>query len=360
MEGDRMKSLKWIGVLVAVLTLALLGPSLVAVVQAQELNDSEEPGSVIVFPKFVKGSVTINGTAVPKTEIEVSVLCPKGTVCTEGTKVKLRGHWVCPGVQDLATKFVCKEVNFDVFTTVNGTVSLNPSRVAVAGGSTVPAAPCTEGYLILWVINTADQPIKFDGLIGDAVIRHNNNSAEAYNGVPIQAVAALANGALIPGPGLRFDGAAAYRAVPGVVSGTLRFDRLTGAPIKTFLTFLTLDVNSNRPNYPTFVDLNFWNQAESIVSVPTVEFLCWIEIGLTGVGGIDDNLDEASMGSRKGSFLSAPAEKVPFIGIADIAGPVTLLGIVETQEFTAGGALDREYSYSMFNDSTPVPTTFQP
>jgi hypothetical protein len=368
-EGDGMKSTKW---LVFLLALVLVASSVVpGVAQAQvrdpRLSDSEEPGSVIVFPKFVKGSVVIDGVAVPRTEIELSVLCPTGTTCTEGTKVKLRGHWVCPGSQDPFSKFVCKETDFNVFTTVNGTVTFNPSRVAVAGGTTVPVAPCTEGYLIMWVVNTSDQPIKFDGLIGDAVIRHNNNSAEAYNAVPIQAHPALASGALITlgaDNSLVFDGVAGhYQALPGVVSGTVKFDRLLPAKISSFLTLITMEVLSNRPNFPTFVDFQFWNQAEVVTSTST-DFICWTEVALTSAGDpvafIDDNLDELGMGSRKGSFLSDPAEKVAIFGVTDIAGPVTLLGIVETQEFTAAGGLDREYSYSMYNDSIPVGTRFQP
>jgi len=363
-----MKSTKW---LVFFLALVLVASSVFpGVAQAQvrdtRLNDSEVPGSVLVFPKFVTGSVTIDGVAVPRTEIEVSAVCPFGTVCAEGTKVKLRAHWVCPGSQDPFTKFVCRETDFNLFTTINGTIAFNPSRIAVAGGTTVPRPACAKGFLVMWVVNTSDQPIKFDALIGDAVIRHNNNSAQAYNAVPIQAHPALASGALITlvNGGLAFDGATGhYQAIPGVVAGTVKFDRLTGSRINSFLTLLTLDVLSNRPNFPTFVDFEFWNQAEVVTSTFT-EFLCWTQVALTSDGDplvfIDDNLDEAGMGSRKGSFVSSPAEKVAIFGVTDTAGPVTLLGIVETRELTAGGAIDRDYSYSMYHDSIPVPTRFQP
>src|SRR3970282_1543400 len=131
----------------------------------------------------------------------------------------------------------------------------------------------------------------------------------------------------------------------------------------TFLTMLTLDVLSNRPNFPTFVDAVFWNQGEVGTSVST-DFICWTQVALTSTGDplnfIDDNLDEVGMGSRKGSFLSDPAEKVAIFGGSCTAGPVTLLGLVETQELNAAGGIEREYSYAMYNDSIPVPTRFKP
>jgi hypothetical protein len=78
---------------------------------------------------------------------------------------------------------------------------------------------------------------------------------------------------------------------------------------------------------------------------------------------IDPALTETFMG-RKGLVQSSEAEKVPILGIADIAGPVTLLGLVETNEFVAvpddGFAVARGFMYSLYNDSRPVPTLFSP
>src|SRR5262249_51223938 len=90
---------------------------------AQTLNDSEEPGSLIVFPKFISGK-TAGGD--PRSEFEISVVCPAGfkdpntgTGCLspygEGFRIKIRAHWVCPAVQDVNKKFVCHETNFDLF-----------------------------------------------------------------------------------------------------------------------------------------------------------------------------------------------------------------------------------------------------
>src|SRR6516162_617173 len=81
-------------------------------------------------------------------------------------------------------------------------------------------APCTGGYLIGWVIDPAsDTPIKFYGLIGDAVVRISGTALAGYNAIPIQADPSLANGAAVSTNGngaLMFDGAPGhYQAVTG-------------------------------------------------------------------------------------------------------------------------------------------------
>jgi hypothetical protein len=68
-----------------------------AVTMGQELNDSQEPGSVLVFPKFLRGAVTTEQGNLARTEIEISVTCPSGVTCVDNLGVILRAHWVCPG-----------------------------------------------------------------------------------------------------------------------------------------------------------------------------------------------------------------------------------------------------------------------
>jgi len=101
---------------------------------------------------------------------------PDGAACDANQKVRLRGHWVCPE---------CEELSFELTTTVNGSLYFNPRRGCRRswGGhiERVPEqrhdhdspGPLPKGYLIVWAIDntTAGNPIKFDGLIGDAVIR---------------------------------------------------------------------------------------------------------------------------------------------------------------------------------------------
>jgi hypothetical protein len=168
-----MQSRPWIirvsCVLLLTVTLALPAR---AQVRDPTLSDAQEPGSVLVFPKFLAGT-TPKGQ--PKSEFVIGITCPKnphGTlgVCAEGTKVKLEANWVCPGSQDPAQKLICKVTDFNLTSTVFGTIVINPANVGPAT-QRVPGPSCAAGYLVVSVINTSDQGIKFDGLVGHAVLR---------------------------------------------------------------------------------------------------------------------------------------------------------------------------------------------
>jgi hypothetical protein len=109
-----------------------VGLAMPAFAQARSplLNDSEEAGSVIVFPKFIQGEVLVDGVKKPQTEIEVGVVCPNGVTCAENQKVKIRFHWVCGTTEaDIAASFVCKETDFDVTTTVFGRLCSTPTAL---------------------------------------------------------------------------------------------------------------------------------------------------------------------------------------------------------------------------------------
>jgi hypothetical protein len=337
------------------------------------VNDSEKPGSVLVFPKFIRGTfadvfVTLE-PAHAVTELEISARCPDGATCNAGDRVRMRAHWVCPG---------CTETSFDLETTINGSLYFNPEGVTVIAGvvtaaafpnnstTPIPQPPpgCTRGYLIAWVVDASGNPIKFDGLIGDAVIREgntffNNASARGYNAVPIQASDNLRTGDLtdVDGDGaLDFgltDAGYEYLPVTGRIFGTVRYENL--APnqlVDTYLTLLTLDVVSNRPNPATNVGLNFYTTGEALVDAAT-SFTCWGEKRLTA---IQAGLTTQNMG-RKGLVESTYAEQNPdfFTTV-----PVTVLGIVETIEHFFQTSPARDYAYSLFNDGNPVNTTFKP
>jgi hypothetical protein len=374
------------------------------------LSDSQQPGSVIVFPKFIGGrsaagaAVNVDGVTLPRTEIELGVVCPPGvvrttTVCFEHQTIIVRGHWVCPGSQDLTTKFVCQETSFDIFLSIDGKLafSADGNGTYFANQPQVRAPQCQNGYLIMWVVDDAGQAIKWDGLIGDAVIRGPNNAVgpvatspsavagfssavSAYTAITIQADPALALGDPVSTAGnrLHFSGAPGeYLGVTGVLYGDVKFDNEAPANAagpnpnnafsQTFLILLTLDVNSNAPNNPTFVSITFHNESSATVSTsnplfeaPTdtfVEFLCWGQFQLTA---IDDNLTQAFQGTRKGSFVAGPAEKMAFGGTDDATGAVTLLGLVYTVEGTAANSyLERSYIFAPYNDSFFVGTDFQ-
>jgi hypothetical protein len=347
--------------LLMVVVIALAFVVAPAVAMAQQLNDSEEPGSVLVFPKFLRGTVNTESGVQPRTEIEISIRCPKGSLCVDtGQNVNLRAHWVCPSGNFFAP---CLETDFNLNRTVHGTLYFNPENAGSASNFLVPAPPCDAGYLIVWVVDGFGRPIKFDGLVGDAVIRVGPNDASAYNAIPIQASATLATGAFISlgrDDSLIFDGFDGhYKALTGTIIGTVRYDRPgtnNAGAVETSLTLLTLDVKSSAFNYPTFVNLRFWTPNEIPLSTSTA-FICWEEVRITS---INSNLTEAFMG-RKGLVESGGAYKIPIAGIADDPGPVTLLGIVETNEFNVQhDQVVRGYMYSLYNDSTPVPTAFRP
>jgi hypothetical protein len=394
--------MRWALALLPVLALAT--PAIAQV--PATLADPNEPGSVLVFPKFVNNvAVSVDGALLPRTEIELGAVCPVGFgtapgvpgLCAEHQSVKVRFHWVCPGTQSVASKFVCQETDFDIVVSINGKLAFAADGTPLnANSPTVPAANCENGYLIAWVIDNFDRPIKFDGLIGDAVIRGPalangpsaglSTSVEGYKAIAIQAApSATAQGGLITTvpdpflgtPTLAFDGVAGhYQAITGNLYGDVKYDRTTpgGLPTpsnalsRTYLILLTLDVRSNQPNYPTFVPLQFYNESlntvstsnpnfERLVSAST-EFICWTQVNLTD---INRNLTQVAMTTRKGLVHAGPAVKVPFIGIADTAGPATLIGLVQTIEGTAAnGFFERGYIYNMFDDSVPVPTRFLP
>src|SRR6516225_5786297 len=271
------------GLLVPALVLA--APAF-AQVRGPTLSDATEPGSVIVFPKFINGSAVPlpDGGVAPITELEIGVVCRKGVTCAEHQPVKIRFHWVCGTTEaNLAGSFICQETDFDVTATVFEKIVLVPDGTFQNGYAsglptkTVPAAPCAGGYLIGWVITpTSDTPIKFDGLIGDAVMRPGSTTtgsptAQAgYNAIPIQADPNLVNGAAVTTNAkgaLMFDGAAGhYQAVTGQVLGDMRYTgTVSGIFAQEYLTLLTLDVKSNRPNNPVFVDLDFFGGNPSAI-----------------------------------------------------------------------------------------------
>jgi hypothetical protein len=242
---------------------------------------------------------------------------------------------------------------------VNGKLRFNPSGIAMDGGTTVAQAPCTRGYAIAWVIDTFGRPIKFDGLIGDAVMRNNATDLQSYSALAIQADPALANGALIstgtdPSGALvlPFDGGAGhYQMVTGQISGDVRYDQDFTPPFAdTFLILLTLDVRSNLLNQPIDVSLDFYNQNEALVST-SIRFVCWTQ---AQISNIDPNLTRQSMGTPKGVVVSGQAVQEPNFTAA------TLLGLIQTTEGPAGGAANavRSYTNRPTNNSVKIPTLF--
>jgi hypothetical protein len=370
------------------------------------LNDSEQPGSVLVFPKYRFGTVaTTDQGVVPITEFEISVKCPEDFDCStlpDYPNVRLKGHWVCAGDGGPTNPGIChaSENDFTLRTTVNGTLYLTTELLAdpvtglPLGGvnqangryTPIPRPPCefeepdgnihrNEAYLILWVMDASGQQIKLDGLVGDALLRSgaatnaNERTLEEYNAFAIQAGEFIPTGARTDEFGngngaLDFDGTE-YKMVTGVITGTVRYEGRTFATalakagdaptgsVFTQLTLLTLDVLSNRENDVTFVDFAFYTEGEVMHSAST-SFVCYVTRSLSGESGdrppIDPFLTTSNMG-RKGLVVSAQAQHSD-------GTPVTLLGLLEIAE--RGDGVNRIYAYPLYNNGTPVTTTFVP
>jgi hypothetical protein len=322
----------------------------------------EEAGSVIVFPKFLRGTVAVDGVRRPQTEIEVRARCPSGATCPDDEAVKIRFHWVCPGSGELGSKYVCKESDFDVKVTVNAAASFNPEDPKLMGNTVGSVAPCPSGYLIGWVINSdTERPIKYDGLTGSAILRESSGVTHSYEAFVIAAEPSLAARAPIATdidprtgtPALVFDGGAGhYQALAGAVPANLEYRKLSG-PLSSsgaFLILLTLDVRLNRPNYPTFIDLEFRTGLGARAST-SWNFRCWSEIRSPN---IDAEFTLAGARARNAVILAGQAVKVPFGGISDIPGPVTLLGLVPTDESSGRWTLDPAYIINRFDSSKPT------
>ena len=327
---------------------------------------SEEPGSIIVFPKFTRGTVVVNGVTRPQTEIEVRARCPNGATCTNES-VKIRFHWVCPGTSDKASNYVCKEADFDVKLSVDGKASFNPENSNLLENNVGSPAPCASGYLIGWVINpVTGRPIKYDGLTGSAILRDGSGVIQSYGAFAIQADRNLANRAEIatdidPRTGtsaLVFDGGAGhYQVLAGAIPENLEYHKLTGplATGKAPVILLTLDVRLNRPNYPTFVDLDFRGPDGGPAST-SWNFRCWTEIQHPA---IDANFTLAGAQSGDSVILSGRAEKVPFGPVSDIPGPVTLLGLVPADDDGHGRTMEPAYILQRSDIGKPT-TVFVP
>ena len=341
-----------------------LGPMMPSFAQAPGATSStsEQPGSVVVFPKFLKGTVAVDGVTRPQTEIEVRVQCPNGATCTEDEPVRIRFHWVCPGNSDKASNYVCSETDFDVGLSVNGKGSFSPDSPHPPENAAGAAAPCPSGYLIGWVINPdTERPIKYDGLTGSAILRDGSGATQSYEAFAIQADRNLADRAEIATdidprtgiPALIFDGGAGhYQAVVGAIPADLEYHRLTGplASGAASLILLTLDVRLNRPNYPTFVDLDF-DSGEGVQASTGWNFRCWTEIEHPNIGA---NFTLVGARTRDAVVISGRAAKVPFGGVSDIPGPVTLLGLVPTDEGRGGRTMDPAYIVQKLDGGRPT------
>jgi hypothetical protein len=358
--------------------------------------DPSEPGSIIVYQKFQRGFVTVDqglaGQSVqPRSLIELGAVCPTDDdTCGVDIKVvRVNFHWVCPpqpdaaGAQFAATGGgICVENDFFVNLTVNGKVWFSPEGGTTSGdlaGQIVPQAPCGRGYLIGFVTNigvlqgthtavfsNSDAPVRFDGLVGDAIMRNTPQDLQAFRAITIQAdpntpEEHLLVGSGTAGPGSTGVGALAlngtahnYDAVTGQLSGDVRYDSDINPPFSdTALIFLTLDVASNQKNNPTYVNLVFYNAQQAGFS-EALSFICWGQINITT---IDASLTQEGIGTARGLYITSQAYQP---GSGGFNGEVTLLGAAQITEGPTPGPANatRSYTVPVFDNSVPVATTY--
>jgi hypothetical protein len=349
--------IKRLGSMLVLAGILALGFPIFATAQQLAADDGEEKGSVIVFPKFTRGTLTKDNQKWPMTEIEIGAQCPEGDTCQGDEAVKVRFNWVCPGSNDIDAKYVCKSAGFEISIPLNNKVSLNPEDPGVLGENRAASAPCPNGYLIGWVINSAtNRPIKYDALSGAATLRDGEGRIERYQGIAIRAEPNLASGGEIStdpdprtgAPALVFDGAAGhYQALGTTIPSNMEFHKLPGplSSDQAFLLLMTLDVRLNRPNYPTFVDLDFRSD-ENVRASTSRSFTCWAEMRNPN---IDAYFTLVGTPTGSGIVLSGRAMKVPFGGISDIPGPVSLLGLVPTGEGRRNRSMDPAYIIQRFD-----------
>jgi hypothetical protein len=330
-------------------------------------SDVEEPGSVVVFPKFVKGTVAVDGVTRVATEMEIRAQCPRDNTCSGDERVKIRFHWVCPGSEDISAKHICKDAAFTVVLSIGGKSSFNPEGLRYLDDIIAATPPCPKGYLIGWVIDpTTDRPIKYDGLTGTAILRDSPGTIDSYEAIAIPADPNLAMRADIAtdidsrtgSPALVFDGGAGhYQALAKAVPLNLEHHKFTDplSASEAVLTVLTLDVRLNRPNYPTFIDLDFAGDAGAHASA-SWNFTCWTEIEDPK---IDASFALAGAHLRNAVVISGRATKVPVAGISDIPGPVTLLGLVPVDKGHGNQTMSPAYIIKTFEDTKPT-TVFLP
>jgi len=254
------------------------------------------------------------------------------------TPVNVHLHWVCPGAAVGELPSVCPSTDFTVTVTYGnssaGKITFNPSEIfgpapSDYNGSTAAAlAPCPRGYLIGWAVDKFDNPIVFNGLLGDAVLRSTGTDLQSYKAITIQANGnELAPVSLGNGGTLVFDGAAGhYQAVTGQITADVAFDSNKTAP--------------------------FHN--ESLIFLGQVE----------PSAGLDPNLTVEALGS---GFGSGTRHDKGIVISGQAFDPIkgkyrTLLGLMQATEGPTPGAWSMTTSYLIQpgNNSIPIPTTFSP
>jgi hypothetical protein len=314
------------------------------------LTNSEHPGSVLIFPKFIRGGVG----GLPAATFEIGVVCPDDapTCLIGGTnKVVIQAHWVCPGSPDGSSAGRCHSTDFELRTVTHGKLEFDASgRVTVGpfdlNGGLIPIPPCEEGYLVASIANQSGVPIAFNGLVGEAILRFTPNSASAYNAVTIQSPQPAGT----PLGSLEFDGVS-YRRVSSRLVGDLRYEKLQAPTVRTFLTILNVASVPNAINPSVAMPVNFRRASGAAVS-DVLRFTCFRQVRLTH---LNPNLTNTRMGKKGLLEASGDATAVETAGRFIAGQRVPVLGLVTTIEDGTTPAQSKEYTYHLYGRGDGAP-----
>ena len=332
---------------VATLAAVVLTLSLAGIASAQVAA----PGTAIVFPKFKTGFVAPGLAA---STFEIGVVCPEGLLTPSGCSlpqnigVKLALEWICPGTVQKGAASFCQSVDFELHTTLfgklqfdaNGNVTVAPDPADV-GPNRITNPSCPEGYLIAYVVDTLGRPIKFDGLVGEVVLRERPNTASALAGVTFQAQDMELDADLKP----------RFLRAPTRIAGDVRYERSAAPTVITSIILLDLNIRRNNDNPNIRMPIGLYRADESRVST-ALHWTCWRQVRLTALDGGPFN--QTRMGEKGVIASLAPASIASAcsgIGCAPDGEQVGVLAFVQTIERNGAS----EYAYPLYGQGFPGP-----
>lgn len=323
--------------------------------QVMAAQNHSEPGSILVFPKFLNtGNVTnLDGSTQAASTFEISIVCPNdipAAVCPALNAefnvfggVPVKAKWVCPPAPGSTLGGLigfCGEADFMVKQTITGTIVIN-----VTGDGPVTQPACPQGFLIAWVVSPlTGLPISFNGLIGDAVLRFSTTEAVAYHALSIRSDNTTGTVTSTVADQLSFNQNAEISAgVPvGYEKGTNTLQASvhysdSSAGIQTELTLANLNIDAGNFNTARTFDYSLFDENENLHSFSR-PFICWDEFDIAAVNGTVSNI-----GTPKGLVTIAqdPGDSAPAI----------LAGLVITHEAIPGAnGFLRGYAYWVYYD----------
>lgn len=220
--------------------------------------ESDEPGSVLVYPVFEsQGDVS--------TQIRLTNVFPTDQWVKFVTVCGYDKREVAP----FAERYLCEATDKTYKLTPYETLVIDVERLN---------PQCTEGFVVAYEVDSINDgnPVGNNALIGSYLIdRMNPNRGGADQAIPIQYVgtteAEPCDGTLC------FDGQN-YEYLPDTLWTDFR--AVSFEPTKaTDLVVLTMDTWAGRNNFATFVSIDAWNENEDNYSAAN-EFFCWNRIRL--------------------------------------------------------------------------------